>query len=720
MNAPFIRHDASSAQGNLDLFAVFHLNLAFSSIEEENRGDVIARCYWPLLELACAHGPIGLEASGFTLEEIQRLNPEWCDRARALIASGRVELIGSGYSQLIGPLVPARVSEANLAIANRIYREILGAQPQIALVNEQAYSSGLVGLYLDAGYRAILMDWDNPAAHHPQWLHETRYLPQRAVGADGRSIAVLWSSTVAFQKLQRFVHGDISLEAYRDYVLARRGAGPRALCLYANDAEIFDFRPGRYHTEERLSGRGEWRRIAEAFATLAREQGLRLVAPTAALALARLKDADALLRLESAVCPVPVKKQRKYNLARWAVTGRDNLAINAACERIYRALCAIDADETAWKELCYLWSSDFRTHITDKRWTAYCERLRQAEERWETAPTISSSNCHSRESGNPDRPRQRLNKESGVSATSSESVCPGSTMVAHDRVSGARTRPCWVSAFAGMTDGWKRIEDRYIDIETPALRVRLDRRRGLAIDRLHFSSQKRAVVGGLPHGHFDDIALQADWYTGDCVFEGPGEHKVTDLEWCEASVGRSSGGDVGVVARIDTPKGVIEKRIVLGEREPCVSVDLAFHWDDWGKGSLRVGHITLLPDAFDWSRLFLTSHNGGKACETFQLHGAEVAHGAPVSFLVSSSFGIGMTEGWAELGDDQSRIRIEVDRAIAPLLGLLTHARVGGSLFCQIALSALELDETRKPSIYQEGPRRIRFSLRAAAPAAQN
>ena len=37
---------------------------------------------------------------------------------------------------------------------------------------------------------------------------------------------------------------------------------------------------------------------------------------------------------------MPVKKQRKYNLARWAVTGRDNTAINAACQRIYQGMLA--------------------------------------------------------------------------------------------------------------------------------------------------------------------------------------------------------------------------------------------------------------------------------------------------------------------------------------------------------------------------------------------
>jgi len=35
----------------LQLFTVFHLNLSYSSIEEEQRLEVIKRCYWPLLRL---------------------------------------------------------------------------------------------------------------------------------------------------------------------------------------------------------------------------------------------------------------------------------------------------------------------------------------------------------------------------------------------------------------------------------------------------------------------------------------------------------------------------------------------------------------------------------------------------------------------------------------------------------------------------------------------
>ena len=661
MNAPLSKRETGAGQTTLHLFALFHLNLAFSSIEEEQRTDVIERCYWPLLELAEAHGPIGIEATGFTLEEIEARDPAWCHEAKRLIADDRIELIGSGYAQIIGPLVPARVTEANLRLGNEVYERLLGQRPRLALVNEQAYASGLVGLYLDAGYRAILMDWDNPAAHHPEWPAETRYRPQRAAGADGREIELLWTNTVAFQKLQRLAHGDIALSDYVRYVTAQRNGSPRTLCLYASDAEIFDFRPGRYRTEEALDG-GEWTRIGEAFAALSDVSSLRLIAPSEALDIAPHEEPA--LRPESAACPVPVKKQRKYNLSRWAVTGRDDLGVNAACERIYRGLVRANAGAAAWKELCYLWSSDFRTHITEKRWTEFCARLAKAEERWahRGAPSVTRS----------------------ARATSSAS-------------------------------GGGKISPRHIDIETPTLKARLDRRRGLAIETLQFEGDAEPCVGGLPHGHFDDIALQADWYTGDCVFEAPGEHKVTDLEWCEPIVEKTVEGDIIVSARIDTPKGPIHKSLRFHAAVSRVDFDLTFDWDVFDRGSLRLGHITLLPDAFDWDELFLTTHNGGKDCETFSLKGQSVEHGAPVSFLVSSSYGLGMTEGWAELGDRATRIRVDVDRETAPLLGLLTHNRSGGSLFCQLILSALELDETRKPAPYRPGPRQFRFSLSRAA-----
>src|SRR5258706_4479391 len=246
MNAPILNREAQADGARLRVFAFFHLNLAFSSIEEERRAEVIARCYWPLLRLAENHPHLGIEVSGYTLEEIARRDPSWIARARELIADNKIELIGSGYSQMIGPLVQARVMAESLRIGNEIYRELLGTRPALALVNEQAFSAGLVEHYLDAGYSALLMDWDNPSANHPEWEAEHQYLPQYASGTGQRKIALLWTNTAAFQQMQRFVYDDIKLEAYLRFVRTRRAFSTRALCLYASDAEIFDFRPGRF------------------------------------------------------------------------------------------------------------------------------------------------------------------------------------------------------------------------------------------------------------------------------------------------------------------------------------------------------------------------------------------------------------------------------------------------------------------------------------------
>jgi Glycosyl hydrolase family 57 len=649
------RPHTSPDAAELILFAVFHLNLAFSSIEEEDRAAVIERCYWPLLALAANNGPIGIEATGYTLEEILSRDPAWVARLADLIRSGRVELVGSGYAQAIGPLVPAKVVAANLKIGNDVYRRLLGACPTLALVNEQAYSGGLVGHYLDAGYTGLLMDWDNPSAAHPEWPAESRYLPQTARGTDGREIGLLWTNTVAFQKLQRYVHGDAGLDDYLSFVAGRRGKKPRALCLYASDGEIFDFRPGRYRSEEKLSGESEWNRLSAAFSELANLDGMKLTTPSQALALAP-EGGAAPLRLETAAQPVPVKKQRKYNLTRWAVTGRDDIGINAACERIYRRLVDRKADNADWKTLCHLWASDFRTHITEARWKKYCAELEEMEARLDTCPPT-----------------------------------------------------------APAVPNGNAVQDRFIDIMTPSVSARLDRRRGLAVQWLAFGDDA-PVIGGLPHGHFDDIALQADWYTGDCVYEQPGEPKITDLEWAETRMDRDPLNNTVVTGRIATPLGPIEKSLRFHADAPRVDFDIAFHWEHWGKGSLRLGHITLLPQAFDWERLTLVTHNGGFVPERFPLHGEHADHGAPVSFLVSASAGLGMTEGWAELTDGKHGVRVEVDRETAPLLGLLTHRQAGGSLFCQLALSMLELDDTRKPTPYRKGPRRARFSVVCSRP----
>jgi hypothetical protein len=195
------------------------------------------------------------------------------------------------------------------------------------------------------------------------------------------------------------------------------------------------------------------------------------------------------------------------------------------------------------------------------------------------------------------------------------------------------------------------------------------------------------------------------------VFEAPGEPKVTDLDWATTRVERLADSGMRVHGEVGTPLGPIRKVMEFSATDPRIDFAIEFGWQTWGRGALRLGHITLLPDAFDKNDLGFSTTNGGYVTEHFSLDGHTVEHGAPVSFLVSASCALGMTEGWAELADRRHGLRVEVDRAEAPLIGLLVHRVSGGQLFCQLMLSAMELDDTRKPAHYRPGPRRMRFSI---------
>ena len=62
----------------VSLYSIFHLNLAYSSIPESKRKEVIDKCFWPLLRLATEEKiPAAIESPAYTLEVIDELEPSW-------------------------------------------------------------------------------------------------------------------------------------------------------------------------------------------------------------------------------------------------------------------------------------------------------------------------------------------------------------------------------------------------------------------------------------------------------------------------------------------------------------------------------------------------------------------------------------------------------------------------------------------------------------------
>ena len=610
------------------IYAIFHMNLAFSSIEQESHADVVKQCYWPLLRLVESGIPLGLEMTAYTLEAIHAADPNWVERFKTLLNEKRCELIASGDSQIIGPLVPADVNRHNLRLGQAYYFDILGIKPTIAYINEQAVSAGLLDIYQDAGFDAVVVEWDNPYSHNPDWRAALLHQPQSLLTASGHSLKVIWNHAIAFQKFQRYAHGELILEDYLQYLDKVIQADCIAFPVYGSDAEVFDFRPGRYNTELKAI-HGEWDRIATLFTTVARSDKFVWSTPNALLTTPPNNSA---LSITNAQHPVSVKKQAKYNITRWGLSGRNDLLLNTYCYRqLHKIRAAPAPQDESWRALCRLWASDLRTHLTEKRY----QQL--------SLPLPTSGTWDITESS------------------------PVHTDIRYDE------------------------NRRRLSIKTADIELILNGNRGLAIERLAFRSHGfQPVMGTLSHGHFDHISYGADFYSNHWLMERfRHRDRVTDLNSVSFKIAEQDG-DLVIWTTQSLVSGELRKWYRLkGEK---LTTGFMLNNTVRPEASLRLGYVTLL-DCH--TRAWYQTHLGGDRLETFQLTD-DVDHGSPVSSLVSANSALGATEGLIHFGTGELGVKLQWDPAKCSPLPMCSSKKIHHAFLNRLWFSLIEADETLK------------------------
>jgi hypothetical protein len=614
----------------------------YSSIEVDERPHVIEKCYWPIFKLADAGFPIGLEAPAITLEIINEIDPAWVDRLALYIKDKKIEFIGSGYSQIIGPLVPAVVNNWNQKLGLEVYKKLLGAKPSVALVNEMAYSAGLVDHYLKNKYDAIVMEWNNPRYSHPEWKNEWRYFPQRALCGENKSIPLIWADSIAFQKFQRYSHGEIDLAEYKRYLKDQVADSLRYFPIYSNDVEIFNYRPGRFKTEAPIDKESEWDRIFSLYDNLNKQNWCTFVFPSEVLRGLKDPNGGREVHLESLSQPIPVKKQEKYNINRWALTGRDDLGINTSCYQIYNSFIGAGNEKREhWIELCYLWSSDFRTHITEKRWAEYVLRLCDFAENWLTNSEYEK-NLES-------QPKELQN----VSYTG-----------------------------------------KYLNIQNSKFQISLNTDKGLTIKELiHSNFGSTSILGTLAHGYYDDISFGADYFSAHAVIEQPGEHKVTDLGKIKPKIVEGSNKvSISTQQVYDDCKFANTVNIYKDK----VKFKKKVEYSAYKKAIIRPFIFTFNVEAWDQDSLSVITHNGGAILEKYLLKGHDVSHGSIYSSLISSRHGFGNTEGEVRIADKYKVISFRSNMCISALIPSIIYKEFGDKSFFRLQYSAREMDETHK------------------------
>lgn len=616
-------------------YQIYHGNLAFSAVEEESIPEVIDKCYFPLLAfIEKSKTPTGLELSAYSLEKIALYRPLWIDKFKALHAQNLVELIGSGYMQIIGPLVPYEVNIKNQKIGRQVYQEILGITPAIAYVNEQVFSKSMVDIYYEAGYTAIVMEWNNAFTKHQEWQKSYAFTPIIASGIKHK-LPLLWTDSIVFQKFQRVIHGESIAEEYLSQIALYIKQGYQALPIYTSDLEVFNYRPGRFETEA-LIAQDEWEIIVE---TIAKLKCLgRFVLPSQVVATYLRSDKN--LTLTTNCSPVIVKKQQKYSLSRWAACGRGATHINQLCYNyLLRIKSSTDTDD--WKKLLQYWGSDYRTHITPKKWVRALDFLTQFEQ---------------------DNKQQNL------------------LPIVDNKIS--------------IVD-----KNQQLTISQDGLSFTFLTLKGLCLKSIIHNGERQAI-GTVMHGDLDFIHHGADYYTGTTVIDYAEGGRITDL--CKVSDYKLQETQNGIILSALIPLralGEIEKSWHINFTTQQLSYQARITLNHSIKGSIRAGTLTLVPQQRSNS-FWYECKNGGCEYERYSIDdNTHINHAQASSLLQSSQSGIGATDGVIAFGTSKGRIlTINIDQTTCYPFVMLQNSVDDDLLLTRVFFSLQELDDTLKES----------------------
>jgi len=320
------------------------------------------------------------------------------------------------------------------------------------------------------------------------------------------------------------------------------------------------------------------------------------------------------------------------------LTGRNDIGINTKCYNIYHSILRKEKEiQEEWRELCYLWSSDFRTHITPRRWKHFLERLDQSAQNY-------------------------LN---------SDDIALGSN----------------ATYYNGNLKKCKYYENDNIAIE-------FNYSKGSSIKNLSFKSLSDIpLITTLDHGYYDDISLGADFYSGHAIIERPAKCKITDLspgyikteerESCFRLEYRHENDSAAFCTRyvIEHDRINIFKEIIINDDIPAIIHPLNF---------------TFNPDAWDKSSLYIETNNGGGSLERFYLNNKFITHNDIYSMQISARHGFGCTGGYLVIGDKAKSILFSNDMAAMALIPTILYKEIDDQIFFRLKYSAGEIDETRK------------------------
>jgi len=631
-------------------YLFFHLNLFFSALSEKKRNEVIKKCYWPLLNLIDKSDfNIGIEITGWTLNEIKKIDEKWIIFFKKLLNQKKTYLIGSSYTQAIFPLIPDKVNHFNIKYGKQIYKKILNQVPKIAYVNEQCFSKSVVDLYKSHKYQTLIMDWDCVKSHINR---KYKFYPQKLKG-NKSTINVIWNSSTNFQNFQKTIHSKLSKFEYFELFKKVNTFQEGIVNIYGSDAEIFDFRLKRFENETSISNKNpsEWKKIYEVLNQFKKKFILLNLNQLNKISF-KSKFQKNLIDITSLKNNLPTKKQKKYNPLRWYVGGQDNYTINTACWRIY---LKSKKNISVLKKLCYYWSSDFRTHIEKNRWKKIFFQIKKEEKKFYKKDSVN----------------EILHKK-------------------FNKINLKRNKYL--------------LEDNKNSIHYSDAKYffEFDKKRGLSLKSLglikngtHFSYLKK-----YNQGHFYNDKLNADFYNGHNVVENS-TVKFSDLD---------GTGDIKIIKKNNFiifsnkfyRKNIIDlqKKWYFDIQKKILYLYNKIETSDVNFLTIRSGYFNINHKIFDFNKLKVSTKNGGLEREVFSLNGNEsFFHDEALSPKFTSQNCFGNTDGHINFSDSKNQVSFKIFNEVGISAPMLCFQKdINNSYFFRLLTSFKESNDVKSSS----------------------
>lgn len=610
-------------------YSIFHLNISFSSLAEDQRKIVIENCYVPLIEMISnSKLKISLEITGFTVEQIKKHKPDLISKINECIKSNNLELIFSGYEQIIYQLTPYEIIKLNVDLGKQVFNEAFGFVPKIFWANEQCFSSDMIKNLSNLGFTSLIIEKENLQKK----LNIKTNEPCIIRDDEGHSINVVWNSSYYFQLFQRIIHGEYTLEK-ADEIYSNLCSEDLPLCIYGSDAEVFNYRPKRFHEESELSKTNEWEKIFQLY-TIIEKKGIQTCFIKQILDSRQNKKIISSSEIDYLDNPVYVKKQKKYNLSRWALTGRDDLNINSRINKLVKDInLNVNIDSDFLKNIVSLFSSDLRTHIDEKRWNTFIKNLVKLENKY------------------------LKNKVNDIQ----ENLI------------------------------YEKLNKNYFEFKNRNYLLEVEPNKGLAIQKFAFKNNP-IQIGKLAFGYFKDIDYLADYYSGNYLIETNEIPRYSDLSAHSSEI---SDSDEWLHLRSQTQfnNAKIIKKYSLLKNSNMFLLNYDFSNLVRQFGFVRVCYLTFIN--YDQFQDFYISYPVDKKNSTKLINPkSDFNHGMAISKKISSRTLIPAKCGVLNIHAESNIMEISWDNCKTATFPMAELTRIGEKSLFRIYFSLGESDET--------------------------